>query len=458
MRPQNWWEEFAEVLPSPAARPRPLPGTDRVVRGPAMATGAAASAFGADRTWPAPFDTAYFGDGLSGIGRISGNFANQGAPAGNGQSAVPGDAGGPALDREAVIQHAAAAIERGADPDAVRARLIQIGPGDQVPPGPFQNLIPNGQPGLMGYPMRPQVQAQPQPAFEDRGGFEASGPAVSDEQTRFGRPSQRIDPRLAPQKLSELRKSSQGGQGAAAGRPTSFAYGLPSFPSGGESRRGNPVRGPASGNGRAIGEASPLSRGASPAGLNGFGYVPPAGDENLLARFLYSEFSSSDNWRDMPAGAWTAINRIRPNGHWPRYRMDTLGTSLAEVLNKRGRDGTPQYSWVPPGGIGAPGGSARWQESAHPERLTGSARQAWLWAADTARRVLSGIDPDPTGGATYFHNRSLGVPPNTRGWFRRARTITLAPYRSPNERNFFYRNLEDPLRPVPWRAGPPPRR
>jgi hypothetical protein len=142
-----------------------------------------------------------------------------------------------------------------------------------------------------------------------------------------------------------------------------------------------------------IGRARSSKSVAPPIDVNGYGYAPAAGDLNLLARALYAEFSTVSNWRDMQAGAWSMLNRIRPNGRWPHYRtIDTIGTSLLDVLNKRTRDGTPQYSFVPQGGIGAPGGSERWQESAHPQTLTGSARQAWMWAMDTAKRVLGGSD------------------------------------------------------------------
>jgi hypothetical protein len=193
-----------------------------------------------------------------------------------------------------------------------------------------------------------------------------------------------------------------------------------------------------------------------PPNVNGYGYVPAPNDVNLLARALYAEFSTVNNWRDMQAGAWTIVNRIRPSGRWPRYRTaDTIGTSLFDVLNKRTRDGTPQYSFVPPGGIGAAGGSERWQESAHPQTLTGSAQQAWMLAVDTARRVLAGEASDPTGGATHFYNRSVGTPNTVRGFFRDATigsrpTLTYSPYRSPTGQNFFLRTIEDPQRRVPW--------
>ena len=116
-----------------------------------------------------------------------------------------------------------------------------------------------------------------------------------------------------------------------------------------------------------------------------------------------------------------------------------------------------------PRGLDAPGGSVQWQESAHPERLTGSNFQAWLWAQDTARRVLGGAAPDRTGGATHFHNRSMGTPGSIRGWFGAATRgpnprLIQSPYRSPNEQNFFYLDTEDLPPPATRNPNPPPRR
>jgi hypothetical protein len=338
---------------------------------------------------------------------------------------LAGDDDGSAMDRRAAILHAADAVQRGADPDAVHARLIEMGQGEQDPPSPFSDLIPvDGRAREMTRNLSVEMLAGRATAQEG-GSDEGSYPVASPQQ--YGDSLQRrSDPSMAPKEADAIPKYVRS-----------------------EARGANAI-------GHAVPHLvdQPPNPAASGAGLNGYGYVPQRGDESLLARFLFAEFSRSDNWRDMPAGAWSAINRIRPTGHWPRYRTtDTTGTSLLDVLNKRGRDGTLQYSWLPPGGVGAPGGSRQWQASANPEALSGSDRQAWMWAVDTARRVLGGIDADRTGGATYFHNRSQGVPPNVRGRFHNPTTIAPAPYLSPNAQNFFYRHLEDPLRPIPWRPG-----
>ena len=191
-------------------------------------------------------------------------------------------------------------------------------------------------------------------------------------------------------------------------------------------------------------------------GLNRFGYIPGETDVNLLARALYSEFGQIGSWEDMRAGAWTIINRIRPAAGRPGHRARfELAANLPDVLSRRGPGGTPQYSFMPAGGVAAPGGSPGWRQSATPQRLTGNNRKAWELAVMTAQDVLGGSVPDPTGGATAFHNQSMGVPPDARGWFGRAldRTIALSPYSSPTGQNYFYRVLEDPLQPVISKPG-----
>ncbi|MBV9883078.1 MAG: cell wall hydrolase [Sphingomonadaceae bacterium] len=383
--PQNWWELYPEVLPQPAVGSMPMPGP-AFPNVPINPTGEQSG----------PVDSFY----LSGY------------PTSNptsGQRLFSSDGYVPNVDRDMAIHQAGAAIRRGADLNAIRARLNQIGvDADLEPPDHFSDLIPAGRPAL-------QLEQGPD-----------SGSGIPENVTAF--------------------RNFKSPAGDKAYRPPMLEQAalINSAP-----RRGDAQHG-----GRARSQSFAADQGSP--GINGYGYVPPPSDANLLRRFLYAELSSSDNWRDMPAAAWTAINRIRPNGNWPRYRtMDTIGTSLTEVLNKRARNGTPQYSWLPSGGIGAPGGSLRWQESAHPERLTGNARQAWLWAGYVADRVLGGTMRDPTGGATYFHNRSVGVPPKVDGWFGRSTTITPSPYRSPNGQNFFYRHVEDPLRPT---QSSPPRR
>lgn len=244
--PQNWWEMFPEVVPSPAARPRPLPGPGAFMPGAAMApqAGSPYGAFGPDQGLSGVLDPTYFSGGEPRAGAFPDGYPGQAAPSGYGQSPFGSDKGGPTLDGEAAIQHAADAIQRGADPNSVRARLIQMGHGDQEPPSPFSDLIPKGRPGMMGDSAPPPVQAQP--AFDDQGGLEPRATGASYAQERLEKLPQRLDPRLAPQKAGDLQKySQQKGSTRDPGPSTMFTYGVPSFPSDDRSRRGNPPRDPA---------------------------------------------------------------------------------------------------------------------------------------------------------------------------------------------------------------------
>jgi hypothetical protein len=153
------------------------------------------------------------------------------------QSPIPGDEGAPPMDRGAVIQQAAAAIQRGADPDAVHARLLQMGHGDREPPSPFSDLMPGRRPGTIGDSAPPPVPAQP--AFDDQGGFAPRAAATGYAQDRPGNLPRRLDPSLAPQKAGPLQKSAQPKGGARFGPTTLFTNGLPSFPPNGLRGSGN---------------------------------------------------------------------------------------------------------------------------------------------------------------------------------------------------------------------------
>jgi hypothetical protein len=148
------------------------------------------------------------------------------------------DGSSPPVDRNAVLQHAADAIQRGADPNAVRARLIQMGLGDQEPPSPFADLMSGRRPGTTGDSPPPPAPAQP--AFNDQGGFAPRAASRGYAQDRLGNQPQRLDPRLAPQKAGGLQKTSRqrGGVGAP-GSTILSTYGLPSFPSESWARGGN---------------------------------------------------------------------------------------------------------------------------------------------------------------------------------------------------------------------------
>src|ERR1700740_3702385 len=112
--PQNWWEEFPDVIPSPAARPRRLPGPGAIMPAAAMAARAPSpfDMLGADPAPLGPFVSAPLPGGQPGMGDQPGTDP---APP------LAGDDDGSAMDRRAAILHAADAVQRGADPDAVHA-------------------------------------------------------------------------------------------------------------------------------------------------------------------------------------------------------------------------------------------------------------------------------------------------------------------------------------------------
>ena len=140
--PQNWWELFPEVQPSPFAPRRPLPGPGGMLPGPPMAppTAAPYAAIGLGQAAPGAFDPAYFSGGQLGGGQFPGRFPSQAMPVGYPQP----------LGRSAVVQQAAAAIRDGADPKAVRARLQEMTRGDSGldASNAFSDLLPEDQPGL----------------------------------------------------------------------------------------------------------------------------------------------------------------------------------------------------------------------------------------------------------------------------------------------------------------------
>jgi len=136
---------------------------------------------------PSVFDPGYFAVDAS----------PGGAPT---QSQFSGD-GGAFLDRTAAVQHAATAIQRGADPDAVRARLHAMGHTDLEPPSPFSDLIPEAQQGPAQ--MRNSgfaAPVEPLPITQDQGGFEQTLEPVANPQQYSGDLQRRSDPRMAPQK------------------------------------------------------------------------------------------------------------------------------------------------------------------------------------------------------------------------------------------------------------------
>jgi muramidase (phage lysozyme) len=163
--PQNWWEKFPEVMPSPAAGPYPLPGPGAVMPGPAMGLGpdvlSGAPLLGQDPV--GPFDPSYFSGGPAAAGQFPGSSADQAMSFGYPQPPLAGDRAGALSDRKLAVQQAAAAIRDGADPRAVRARLNQLGMAnpDVDPSDPYFDLLPGGQqgPGMMNPTQGPQPDA-----------------------------------------------------------------------------------------------------------------------------------------------------------------------------------------------------------------------------------------------------------------------------------------------------------
>jgi muramidase (phage lysozyme) len=123
------------------------------------------------------------------------------ASSGHGQPPFADDGGGAALDRTAVFEHAAAAIQRGADPNVVRARLQQMGHTDLDPPNPFSDLIPDGRQAL-GLTRNPgfAVQAEPQLTPQGQGGLVGNLHPAPDPRDYRNNPQRRSAPMMAPPK------------------------------------------------------------------------------------------------------------------------------------------------------------------------------------------------------------------------------------------------------------------
>jgi len=141
------------------------------------------------------------------------------------------------------------------------------------------------------------------------------------------------------------------------------------------------------------------------AGVNGKGYTPKAGDAMLLARIIYAE--SLSNPEDFEAIGWTTVNRVGERQH---------GSTLDAVINRR-----KAFQPLEVGG-GPEGGSALWQETADPDKLTGAKLKEWKHALAVAEGILNGKIADPTGGATFFMASSVyerGKPGTTKGFFEK---------------------------------------
>jgi len=330
-----------------------------------------------------------------------------------GAAAEASGGGAPAsFDRASAIQYAADAIQRGADPDAVRARLHEMGHTDLDPPSPFSDLIPPaGQaPGMIGVPSA--AMPVERPTTQDQRGLERSSyPAVSPQQYR-GNLQLRSDPSVGPQKADDSFKHFQLKTGSQLRDPASalgrgipaLVAGAPGIVVGGDTKpprpRGLPnnviVSSPRTGGPRDrlpprhSYSVQPYHLGG---GLNGNGYTPQNEDAQLLARAIYAE--SGITPEDMPAIGWAIVNRVgfRNGSQHPSY-----GATLSEVVHQRLRNGHYAYSFLDDGG------SAAWRRSANPSTIPDPA--VWAQAVAAANRILSGRIPDPTGGAQHYFSSS----------------------------------------------------
>src|SRR5436853_2701785 len=109
--PQNWWDIYSEVLPSPAARPYPLLGPSGPIPGPPLGLGPD-PLYGAPRLGQAQgggFDPSYLA-GAPMLGQFRGSSPDQAGPIGYSQPPLAGDQAGPLSDRRLAVQQAAAAI------------------------------------------------------------------------------------------------------------------------------------------------------------------------------------------------------------------------------------------------------------------------------------------------------------------------------------------------------------
>jgi hypothetical protein len=464
--PQNWWEMFPEIQPSPAARPRLLPGPGGAVPGPAMGPRAALpyDAFGPDQAPLSAFDPSYFSDGDLGAGELPSRHPGQATPSSYGQPSFADDEAQPAIDRNAAISHAASAIERGADPNLVRARLNKMGHAGFDPPSPFSDVIPDGGQSLGMAGAQGTAMPAERPTTQNRGDLNGgSYPAASPQQYRSNL-VRRSDPSVAPQKAdgsskhfhlkagSQLRdRARELGRGIpplVAGTPGIAAGGEPKLPR----PRGLPnnviVSSPRTGGPR---DRVPPRRSYSvtthdlAGGLNDYGYIPQNGDAQLLARAIYSE--SGVTPEDMLAIGWSIVNRV---GFRNGSRRPSFGATLTDVVHQRLANGLHAYSFL------NDGGSSAWHRSANPSSIPDPA--VWARAFATANAILSRRVSDPSGGAQYFFASSTYDPADWRtaapGYpaMLRDHHYTPTPYQSAStlreegrpRRNYFFR--ENPVK------------
>ena len=96
-----------------------------------------------------------------------------------------------------------------------------------------------------------------------------------------------------------------------------------------------------------------------------------------------------------------------------------------------------------------------WRKSANPSKMTGANLASWNKAVATARGILTGKIPDPTGGATYFFASQIfdGQAKNAEGGFKSmiaTGSVTPSIYTTKTnnlKKNYFFNE-------VPWQLRP----
>lgn len=395
---QNWWDAYPEIEPSPAAWLPRMPGPNGAMPALPLLPPALLNA---------PLDPIQRQPSSFGPRSLPGDAAANVFPA---PPSIPAGAG--TIDPQAAIQQAGAAIRRGADPNAVRARLSQFGVDSAVLDAPdhFSDLIPAGPntgAGDIASPVPPRPELS---GFGSADMAPGHGPVSDDKVLPLSFKSAADNKVYPPVSQHHFRVINGPGFGGPRNPP-------------------QPQR------------SYPVAVQNLPGGINGHGYRPVPGDAELLARLIYSESGTTPG--DMPAIGWAAINRVG----FPHHAGPAFGSTLSEVVFQRARHGRYQYSFL------NDGGSQAWNESANPANIQAASRARWAQANAVANGILTGRIRDPSGGAQYFFaspryvpgypdTASSGFPPMLKG-----NRIAPTPYQSTSTvrvggrplRNYFFR-------------------
>lgn len=169
--PQNWWDKYPKIVPSPAALP--LPGPGGIMPGAGMdIPPLPPQVFGTIPPSPGAFDPSSFAGG-----GFAGDKLLDRAPL---KAPFAANEGGHPVGPTAAVQWAIDAIRNGADPKAVRARLQQIANSVSL----FPDSIPAGARGAMRGFSRPQ-QSGPMAGLGS-GDLDANSYPAGHLQDRFG--------------------------------------------------------------------------------------------------------------------------------------------------------------------------------------------------------------------------------------------------------------------------------